>query len=89
MRGDFCCIEDGDIVEVRPGAAGILQTFAARTAVAPLAALIVDYGYSQPSYGDTVQAVSRTASPACSKPPAKPTLPPMSISARSCRSRRS
>ena len=59
MRGDFCYIEDGDIVEVRPGAAGILQTFAARTAVAPLAALIVDYGYSQPSYGDTVQAVSR------------------------------
>ncbi|MFY9642098.1 MAG: SAM-dependent methyltransferase [Rhodomicrobium sp.] len=59
VRGSLTGIEDGDIVEVRPGAAGILQTFAARTAVAPLAALIVDYGYSQPSYGDTVQAVSR------------------------------
>ncbi|MFZ0569480.1 MAG: SAM-dependent methyltransferase, partial [Rhodomicrobium sp.] len=56
VRGSLTGIEDGDIVEVRPGAAGILQTFAARTAVAPLAALIVDYGYSQPSYGDTVQA---------------------------------
>ncbi len=52
-------LEDGDIVEVRPGAAGILRTFAARAAVAPLAALIVDYGYSQPATGDTVQAVSR------------------------------
>jgi len=50
-------IEDGAIVEVRPGAAEILRTFAARAAVAPLAALVIDYGYSQPSSGDTVKAV--------------------------------
>lgn len=50
-------IEDGAIVEVRPGTAEILRSLAARAAVAPLAALIVDYGYSQPSSGDTVQAV--------------------------------
>ncbi len=50
-------IADGAIVEVRPGAAGILRTFAARAAVAPLAALVIDYGYAQPSSGDTVQAV--------------------------------
>ena len=57
MRGDFPTAEDGAIVETRPGTAAILQSFAARTADAPLAALIIDYGYSQPASGDTVQAV--------------------------------
>jgi NADH dehydrogenase [ubiquinone] 1 alpha subcomplex assembly factor 7 len=57
VRGDFTHLEDGAIVEIRPGTAGILKSFAARTADAPLAALIVDYGYSQPASGDTVQAV--------------------------------
>ncbi len=57
MRGDLLPIEDGSIVEVRPAAAGILRAFAARATGAPFAALIVDYGYSKPSSGDTVQAV--------------------------------
>ena len=57
VRGDFPAVEDGAIVETRPGAAGILQSFAARAADAPFAALIIDYGYSQPASGDTVQAV--------------------------------
>jgi len=57
VRGDSCPTEDGTIVEVRPGTAEILRAFAARAADAPLAALIFDYGYSQPSSGDTVQAV--------------------------------
>jgi NADH dehydrogenase [ubiquinone] 1 alpha subcomplex assembly factor 7 len=57
VRGDFPTPEDGAIAETRPGTAGILQSFAARTADAPLAALIIDYGYSQPASGDTVQAV--------------------------------
>ena len=35
----------------------MLRSFAARAADAPLAALIIDYGYSQPASGDTVQAV--------------------------------
>jgi NADH dehydrogenase [ubiquinone] 1 alpha subcomplex assembly factor 7 len=52
-------IEDGDILETRPGTAAILEAFAARAAQAPFAALIVDYGYSRPSSGDTAQAVSR------------------------------
>ncbi len=57
VRGDFPTIEDGAIVETRPGTAGALRSFAARAADAPLAALIIDYGYSQPASGDTVQAV--------------------------------
>ena len=57
VRGDFPGVEDGAIVETRPGTAGVLRSFAARAADAPLAALIIDYGYSQPASGDTVQAV--------------------------------
>ena len=47
-------IEDGAILECRPAVGGIMDTFAARS---PLAALIIDYGYSRLSIGDTVQAV--------------------------------
>jgi len=47
-------VEDGAIIERRPGADALIQAFAAR---APVAALIVDYGYSLPSLGDTLQAV--------------------------------
>ncbi|MGO9869157.1 MAG: SAM-dependent methyltransferase, partial [Rhodomicrobium sp.] len=50
-------IEDGAILEVRPGVADMLQDFERRAASAPFAALIADYGYSRPSFGDTVQAV--------------------------------
>ena len=57
VRGDFPSVEDGVIVETRPGTAGVLRSFAARASDAPLAALIIDYGYSQPASGDTVQAV--------------------------------
>ncbi len=59
VRGDFPAVEDGAIAETRPGIAGVLRSFAARAAGAPLAALIVDYGYSQPASGDTVQAVKQ------------------------------
>jgi NADH dehydrogenase [ubiquinone] 1 alpha subcomplex assembly factor 7 len=47
-------IEDGAILERRPAVGGIIDAFAARS---PLAALIIDYGYSRLSIGDTVQAV--------------------------------
>ncbi len=59
MRGDSPSIEDGAILEVRPGVADTLGAFAARAAGAPFAALIVDYGYCRPSFGDTVQAVKQ------------------------------
>jgi NADH dehydrogenase [ubiquinone] 1 alpha subcomplex assembly factor 7 len=49
--------EDGAIIEVRPRTSALLQEFAARAAAAPFAALIVDYGYTKPSLGDTLQAV--------------------------------
>ena len=52
-------VEEGAIAETRPGTAGVLQGFAARAENAPLAVLIIDYGYSQPTSGDTVQAVKQ------------------------------
>ncbi len=48
-------IEDGAILECRPAVGGIMDAIAARSP--PLAALIIDYGYSRLSIGDTVQAV--------------------------------
>jgi len=47
-------IEDGAILEHRLAVGGIIDAFAARS---PFAALIIDYGYSRHSIGDTVQAV--------------------------------
>ncbi len=48
-------IEDGEILE-RRSVHPIMESFAANT---PFAALIIDYGYALPSFGDTVQAVRR------------------------------
>ncbi len=47
---------DGAILERRPAAPGVIHALAGR---APFAALIIDYGYSRPSFGDTLQAVRR------------------------------
>ncbi len=47
-------IEDGAIFEHRPAIGRMIDAFAARS---PFAALIIDYGYSRPCFGDTVQAV--------------------------------
>ena len=55
-EGDSNDFEDGAILEMRPGTMALLEAFAVRAALAPFAALIVDYGYSRPSSGDTVQA---------------------------------
>jgi NADH dehydrogenase [ubiquinone] 1 alpha subcomplex assembly factor 7 len=59
VRGNSQKIEDGAIFETRPGIGAIVEAFAARAAEAPFAALLVDYGYTRPATGDTVQAVSR------------------------------
>ncbi|MBT3070760.1 SAM-dependent methyltransferase [Rhodomicrobium sp. Az07] len=50
---------DGDILEFCPGVEPVLATFAARAGHAPLAALAIDYGYTNPAFGDTLQAVRR------------------------------
>jgi SAM-dependent MidA family methyltransferase len=47
-------IEYGAILEHRPAVGDIIDAFAARSS---LAALIIDYGYSRLSVGDTLQAV--------------------------------
>jgi len=45
----------GAIAELRPGEDDVLRALAARTA--PLAALFIDYGPAEMSFGDTLQAV--------------------------------
>jgi NADH dehydrogenase [ubiquinone] 1 alpha subcomplex assembly factor 7 len=45
------------ILETRPSAAPVIAEIGRRAQEAPLAALIIDYGYEQDAYGDTLQAV--------------------------------
>jgi NADH dehydrogenase [ubiquinone] 1 alpha subcomplex assembly factor 7 len=56
VSAGVCGIEDGAIFEERPAVGNFMKAFATRS---PFAALIIDYGYSRPSSGDTLQAVSR------------------------------
>lgn len=49
----------GDIIEVRAGYEALAANLAERAAAAPLAALFVDYGYTEPAPGKTLQAVRR------------------------------
>ena len=48
---------DGSILETRPAAQTLLHELARRAALAPLAALIIDYGHDETGFGDTLQAV--------------------------------
>jgi NADH dehydrogenase [ubiquinone] 1 alpha subcomplex assembly factor 7 len=48
---------DGSIFETRPAALALLLGLARRAALAPLAALIIDYGHDESGVGDTLQAV--------------------------------
>jgi NADH dehydrogenase [ubiquinone] 1 alpha subcomplex assembly factor 7 len=50
---------EGAIAELRPAAATLLASLAARAKHAPLAALIADYGHDAGGIGDTLQAVAR------------------------------
>ena len=47
---------DGSILETRPAAQTLMHELARRAALAPLAALIIDYGHDQTGFGDTLQA---------------------------------
>ncbi|MGA7328799.1 MAG: SAM-dependent methyltransferase, partial [Rhodomicrobium sp.] len=51
VRGDWQAIEDGTIAETRPATRAILQTLSGRAAAAPFVAIVIDYGYSKPSFG--------------------------------------
>jgi SAM-dependent MidA family methyltransferase len=60
--GDQACdlpdpAPDGSILETRPAAQTLLRELARRAALAPLAALIIDYGHDETGFGDTLQAV--------------------------------
>jgi SAM-dependent MidA family methyltransferase len=48
---------DGSILETRPAARTLLRELGRRAALAPLAALIIDYGHDEAGFGDTLQAV--------------------------------
>jgi NADH dehydrogenase [ubiquinone] 1 alpha subcomplex assembly factor 7 len=48
---------EGSVVEVSPAAAAIVSGIGARIAGDGGAALIIDYGYQGPAFGDTLQAV--------------------------------
>jgi len=49
---------EGDIGELRPGAADLMGEIARRGASGPQAALFIDYGHTERASGDTLQAVS-------------------------------
>ena len=49
--------EDGTIFEARLSARPLIEAVGRRAQSAPVAALIVDYGYGQDGYGETLQAV--------------------------------
>jgi NADH dehydrogenase [ubiquinone] 1 alpha subcomplex assembly factor 7 len=50
--------EDGALIEARLSARPLIAEIGRRANSFPLAALIVDYGYGEDAYGDTLQAVS-------------------------------
>jgi len=50
-------VPDGAILETCPAAATVVQEVAARLAGQGGAALFIDYGYAQPQFGSTLQAV--------------------------------
>jgi NADH dehydrogenase [ubiquinone] 1 alpha subcomplex assembly factor 7 len=52
-------VETGDIVEVCPDAEQVMRLLADKLTIAGGAALIIDYGYSAPSVGDSFQALHR------------------------------
>ena len=49
--------EDNAILETRPSAEPVLAEMGRRARAASLAALVIDYGYENDAYGDTLQAV--------------------------------
>jgi SAM-dependent MidA family methyltransferase len=49
--------EEPDILETSPAATAIISALASRIAAEGGAALIIDYGYEGPAFGDTLQAV--------------------------------
>jgi NADH dehydrogenase [ubiquinone] 1 alpha subcomplex assembly factor 7 len=54
---DAASAPEGAIRETRPAVEPFLRELACRAQQAPLAALILDYGYEEPGFGDTLQAV--------------------------------
>ena len=51
--------QEGAVLELRPGEDDVLRVLAARSE--PFVSLVIDYGPSEPAFGDTLQAVSRHA----------------------------
>ena len=71
--------DPGAVREFAPAAAALAETIARAIAHHGGAALIVDYGYEQGGFADTLQAVAPIAFGRCSTRPERSTSPPMSI----------
>jgi NADH dehydrogenase [ubiquinone] 1 alpha subcomplex assembly factor 7 len=59
QAGEALKVPDGSILEIRPGTNALISALATHAQIAPLAGLIVDYGHTETTSGDTLQAVSR------------------------------
>lgn len=59
QAGEALNVPEGSILEIRPGTSALISALAAHAKTAPLAGVIVDYGYTNTACGDTLQAVSR------------------------------
>lgn len=57
LSGSLADCEDGDVIELCPAAEQLAAAIGGRVAVDGGAALVLDYGYGRPSFGDTLQAV--------------------------------
>ena len=58
---DLCDAPAGSVIETCPAGVAIMRDLAARLAALGGAALVIDYGYSGPAIGETLQAVRRHA----------------------------
>ena len=57
LSGDGGPSPEAPVLEVSPAATAIMSSLAARIASDGGAALVIDYGYEGPAFGDTLQAV--------------------------------
>ena len=62
IPAQFACAHDGAILETSPAAISVVRDIARRLAVQGGAALLIDYGHSEPRLGSTLQAVRAHAS---------------------------
>ena len=48
---------DGDFLELSPASKAVIEEMGRRASAHPFAGLLIDYGYDEPAYGDSFQAI--------------------------------